>query len=83
HWPEVEKKFGATVGFGFGGLASVFCSEQAKQDVQQWFAQHPDPGGPSALRQGLERIDACMRVRNTQSTVLATWLKEHVSAAGK
>ncbi|HET7185064.1 MAG TPA: M1 family metallopeptidase [Terriglobales bacterium] len=83
HWPEVEKKFGATVGFGFGGLASVFCSEQAKQDVQQWFAQHPDPGGPRALRQGLERIDGCIRVRNTQSTVLATWLKEHGSAAGK
>ncbi|MGB9106271.1 MAG: M1 family aminopeptidase, partial [Terriglobales bacterium] len=57
HWAEIQKKVGASLGFGFGGLASVFCSEQAKQDVQQWFAQHPDPGGPRALRQGLERLD--------------------------
>src|SRR5438045_5524236 len=36
HWPEIEKKIGNALGFGFGGLASAFCSEQAKQDVQQW-----------------------------------------------
>ncbi|MFI5104856.1 MAG: M1 family aminopeptidase, partial [Terriglobales bacterium] len=35
HWPEIQKKVGASLGFGFGGLAGVFCSEQAKQDVQQ------------------------------------------------
>jgi hypothetical protein len=61
----------------------LFCSEQAKQDVQQWFAQHPDPGGPRALRQGLERLDTCVRVRNTQGPNLASWLKEHAGAAAQ
>ncbi len=83
HWPEIQKKAGAAVGFGFGGLASSFCSEQAKQDVQQWFAQHPDPGGPRALRQGLERLDTCVRIRHTQGPNLASWLKEHTGAAAQ
>ncbi len=83
HWPEIQKKVGASLGFGFGGLAGVFCSEQAKQDVQQWFAQHPDPGGPRALRQGLERLDTCVRIRNTQGPNLASWLKGHAGAAAQ
>jgi aminopeptidase N len=83
HWPELQKKVGASLGFGFGGLAGSFCSEQARQDVQQWFTQHPDPGGPRALRQGLERLDACVRVRNTQGPNLASWLKEHAGAAAQ
>ncbi len=83
HWPEIDKKIGSTFSFGFGGLAAAFCSEQAKQDVQQWFAQHPDPGGPRALRQGLERLDTCVRVRNTQGAKLASWLKQNSGAAAQ
>lgn len=83
HWAEIQKKAGASLGFGFGGLAASFCSEQAKQDVQQWFAQHPDPGGPRALRQGLERLDTCVRIRNMQGPNLASWLKEHAGAAAQ
>jgi aminopeptidase 2 len=83
HWPEIEKKVGAGLGFGFGGMAGVFCSEASKQDVQQWFAQHPDPGGPRELHQGLEQIDTCVRVRNTQGPNLASWLKQHAGAAAQ
>ncbi len=84
HWPEIDKKFGSTLaGFGFATIANGFCSEQAKQDVQQWFAQHPDPGGPRSLRQAVERIDTCVRVRNMQGPTLAAWLKQQGSAAGK
>ena len=81
HWPEIQKKVGAGLGFGFGGLAGVFCSESARQDVQQWFAQHPDPGGPRELRQGLEQLDGCVRIRNLQGPNLASWLKQHKGAA--
>jgi aminopeptidase N len=84
HWPQIQKKLGSTLaGFGFASMASGFCSEQAKQDVQQWFAQHPDPGGPRALRQASERIDACVRVRNLQGPTLAGWLQHQGSTAGK
>ena len=84
HWPDIQKKLGSTLaGFGFASAASGFCSEQAKQDVQQWFARHPDPGGPRALRQAVERIDTCVRVRNLQGPTLATWLKQQGSGAGK
>src|ERR1043165_7232640 len=83
HWDEMVKKAGGGQNFGLGILASAFCSEDKKQDVEQWFAKHPDPGGPRSLRQGLERLDACVRTRNAQSPNLAAWLKEHGTAAGK
>ncbi len=84
HWPEIQKKFGSTLaGFPFSTITGSFCSEQTKDDVQHWFAQHPDPGGPRALRQALERIDACVRVRNSQGPTLAAWLKQQGTSAGK
>jgi aminopeptidase N len=83
HWGEIEKKTAGGLGFGFGMFASSFCSEQDKKDVQDWFAQHPDPGSSRTLRQGLERVDDCMRMKQLQGENLASWLKQHGSAAGK
>jgi puromycin-sensitive aminopeptidase len=83
HWSEIEKKSGAGLGYGFGGFAGAFCSEDEKKDVQQWFAQHPDPGTNRTLRQGLERLDDCMRMKQLQSENLTSWLKQHGTVAGK
>ncbi len=83
HWDEVQKKSGGGLGGGFGFVASFFCTAEARQDVQQWFAQHPDPGGDRQLRQGLERLDDCVRMRKTQSENLSNWLKQHGSTAGQ
>ncbi len=83
NWPGLEKKMGPTLGYGFGEMAGMFCSEQAKQDVEQWFAAHPDPGGSRSLHQGLERLDTCVRMKNTQAQNLASWLRQHGSTAGK
>jgi len=82
HWDEMVKKAGGGQNFGFGILASAFCSEDKKQDVEQWFAKHPDPGGPRQLQQGLERLDTCIRIRNVQGPNLTTWLKERGTTAG-
>jgi hypothetical protein len=83
HWAEMETKIGGGLGFGFGGLAGAFCSAEEKQDVLRWFAQHPDPGGSRPLHQGLERLDSCVRMKNAQGQNLASWLKQHGTAAGK
>ena len=83
HFAEIDKKSGGGLGGGYGGLASVFCSAQDKDDVQLWFAQHPDPT-PRAFRAGMERLNSCMRIQQDQGPKLADWLKQHAgSGAGQ
>ncbi len=83
HWTEMENKLGQGLGYGMGMLAGVFCRAEERQDVEQWFAQHPDLGGSRPLRQGLERADTCIRMKATQGQNLASWLRGQGTAAGK
>lgn len=80
HFAEIDKKAGGGLGGGYGGLASVFCSEEAKADVQQWFTQHPDPT-PRGFQRGMERLNDCVRIRQDQGPKLSTWLSQHASGA--
>ena len=82
HFPQIQKKSAGGLGGGFGGLAGAFCSEQAKQDLQQWFSQHPDPT-PRAFRSAMERLNTCVRIREDQGPKLADWLKQHGSSEGQ
>jgi aminopeptidase N len=82
NFTELNKKSGGGLGGGWGGLASSFCSENSKQDLQQWFTQHPDPT-PRALRRGMERLNDCMRIQQTQSPKIETWLSQHAAASGQ
>ncbi|MGH9521138.1 MAG: M1 family metallopeptidase [Terriglobales bacterium] len=82
HFADIDKKSGGGLGGGFGGLAGVFCSEQAKQDLQNWFQQHPDPT-PRAFRSGMERLNTCIRIRQDQGPKLADWLKQHAANQGE
>ncbi len=79
HFAEIDKKSGGGLGGGFGGLAGVFCSESAKQDLTEWFKQHPDPT-PRGFRRGMERLNDCLRIQQDQGAKLSTWLKEHAGA---
>ncbi len=78
HFDEIQKKSGGGLGSGFGFVASFFCSAEARQEVQQWFAQHPDRS-PRPLQQGLERLDDCIRIKQLQGENLSNWLKQHGS----
>jgi aminopeptidase N/puromycin-sensitive aminopeptidase len=80
HFAEIDKKSGGGLLGGYGGLASVFCSAQDKQDVEQWFKEHPDPT-PRSFRRGMERLNDCMRIQQNQGPKLADWLKQHAGSA--
>ena len=82
HFPEIEKKSANGLGAGFGGIAGAFCSDQAKQQLQTWFQQHPDPT-MRAFRVGIERLNTCIRIRQDQGPKLADWLKQHASSQGE
>lgn len=82
HFAEIDKKSGGGLGGGFGGFVSFFCSANDKQDLQQWFQQHPDPT-PRAFRLGMERLNDCIRTRQEQAPKLAGWLQQHAPAQGR
>jgi aminopeptidase N len=76
HWTEVEKKAAsANISAVLDGAGS-FCDPAAREDVQQFFTQHP-AGSDRSLKFELERIDACISYRDHQQGELAGWLQQH------
>lgn len=77
HWDEVSQK---VTSFGGNGAVSALgsaCSEKMRDDIQQFFSDHPAPGAQRAVRQNLERIDNCVEFKNRQGESLEQWLGSH------
>jgi aminopeptidase N len=64
-------------------FAGDFCTATSKQQVQQFFGDHPVPGAERTLRQTLEDIQNCVDLKAQQGMALASWLNEHPTAAGE
>jgi aminopeptidase N len=83
HWPQVEAKL---TNFSTGSViknAAQFCEADARDQVQQFFTEHPIPGTDRTLKQTLETINLCIDLRQQQQGNLASWLKDqNVSASG-
>ena len=75
HWAELEPK--VTISGGditlVGGL-SAFCSADARDDMQSFFAVHRLPTGERALTQTIERIDNCIATRQREQPAVSQWL---------
>jgi aminopeptidase N len=83
HWPQVEAKL---TNFSTGSVinsASQFCEATERDEVQQFFSQHPIPGTDRTLQQALESINLCVDLRQQQQGNLASWLKDQNMSAGK
>jgi aminopeptidase N len=77
HWDEVSQK---VTSFGGNGAVSALgnaCSEKMRDDIQQFFSDHPAPGAQRAVRQSLERINNCVEFKNRQGESLEQWLGSH------
>jgi aminopeptidase N len=74
-WPELQKGLGA-----FGGTSAIigaldsFCDREHRQQIEQFFAEHPVPRGRRTLAQTLEHIDTCAALADEQRPVLSTAL---------
>jgi aminopeptidase N len=83
HWQQVEAKL---TNFSTGSVinsAAQFCDSGKRDEVQQFFAQHPIPGTDRTLKQALETINLCVDLRQQQEANLASWLKDqNMSASG-
>jgi aminopeptidase N len=56
------------------GALGAFCDAGTRDDIRAFFAAHPLPATSRVLAQTLERIDACIALRTSQTPVVTTWL---------
>jgi hypothetical protein len=52
----------------------TFCDARSRDVVKAFFTTHPLPAAARTLAQSLERIDACIAMRNNQASAVADWL---------
>jgi len=65
------------------GSTAAFCSEEARDDVQQFFAAHKVASAERALKHAVERINGCTEFRRTQEPNLAKWLQTEGTQNGQ
>jgi aminopeptidase N len=76
HWSQVEAKL---TNFSTGVVvhgAGTFCDAGHKQQVQEFFSQHPIPSAQRTLQQSLEFIGNCVDLKQQQEPNLASWLQQ-------
>ncbi|HKC71471.1 MAG TPA: M1 family metallopeptidase [Terriglobales bacterium] len=76
HWSQVEAKL---TNFSTGAVvdgAGSFCDAGHKQQVQDFFSQHPIPSAQRTLQQSLEFIGNCVDLKQQQEPNLASWLQQ-------
>lgn len=74
NWDKVRAQFTTSSGNRVVSAAGAFCSAADRTDVQQFFASHPVQASERALRDALDSIDTCTRVRAAQQPGLQAWL---------
>ena len=82
-WPQIQKIMG---GYNTGGLVSTtgsFCDAGVRDDVMQFFREHPVPSAERSLRQAQERVNYCIDLKQQQSHALASWLQQNGASSGK
>ena len=83
HWGQIEKIMG---GYNTGGIVATtgdFCDAGLRDEVKQFFTEHPVPTAERSLRQALERVNYCIDLREHQSPALAAWLQSNGASSGK
>jgi aminopeptidase N len=84
-WGTTDKANGAFGGSSAGGLVAStgsFCDPAMRDQVKQFFAEHPVPTAERRLKQALEQIDYCIDMKDRQGPELASWLQKQSGAAG-
>jgi aminopeptidase N len=74
HWDKVQTLLTPELGDALVGSTAAFCSAEARDDVQAFFADHKVPSGEHALQHSIENIDGCIELRKLQEPHLAQWI---------
>jgi hypothetical protein len=82
HWSQIEK---IMAGYNTGSLVSTtgsFCDAVMRDEVKQFFSQHPVPSAERSLRQAQERVNYCIDLKAQTSPALAMWLHRNEASPG-
>ena len=75
NWAELNRRYGEG-GFAMMRMVSftsLFTSEEMREDVERFFADHPAPAAERTIRQSLERVQINIAWLERNRTDLADW----------
>jgi aminopeptidase N len=82
HWDAIHALLTPEMGNALVGSTASFCSEQARDDVQQFFATHKVASAEQSVTHSVERINGCIEFRNLQQANLRKWLESQGVSSG-
>jgi aminopeptidase N/puromycin-sensitive aminopeptidase len=74
NWDKVQAQLTTEMGGILVRSTGGFCSTDAREDVQSFFATHKVPSSDQALKHAIESIDGCIEFRTLQEPNLKQWL---------
>ena len=76
HWDAIHGLLTPEMGSILVGSTSAFCSEDARDQVQQFFSTHKVASADQGVKHAIERINGCVELRKLQEPNLKKWLEE-------
>jgi aminopeptidase N len=74
HWDTLHTLLTPELGSILVGSTGAFCSAEARDDVQTFFADHKVPSADRSLKHAVERINGCIELRKLQEPNLDRWI---------
>jgi aminopeptidase N len=74
NWGRVEPQLTTARGGDFVESTGVFCSADARDDVEKFFADHKVPSSSVGLTHAVDSINGCIEFRKLQQENLRHWL---------
>ena len=83
NWDRVQAQLTTGSGADIVHSTSSFCSTEARDDVQRFFAGHKVASSSVSLKHAIERINGCIELRKLQEPNLKRWLGEQTNLAAR
>jgi aminopeptidase N len=77
HWDAIQAVLTPEMGNILVGSTGAFCSDEARDQVQQFLSTHKVASADQAAKHAIERINGCIELRKLQEPNLKKWLEQH------
>ena len=77
HWDAIHALLTPELGNILVGSTAAFCTEEARDQVQQFLSTHKVASADRAAKHSIERINGCIELRKLQEPNLKKWLAEN------
>ena len=77
HWDAIHALLTPEMGSILVGSTGTFCSEDARDQVQQFLSTHKVASAERSTKRAIERINGCIELRKLQEPNLRKWLEQN------